>query len=354
MKLELKEHDDIASFFYSTMENRENDKYVLPCRAYRKSYAEFYGNYINEVVVGIKKEDLPDNPKGYEIFDKNIEPKLNQKTVKNKINFITFFGDKTIELSDLLSFEDINLLADFQQRYNDHFVAMPFTFKFRDPATPAIKILEDIKKSYSDFSSTITTSNLLGYVPAYISFRELENFVKLYANNNLSIKSHIGNLNFVPLMIDLKNSSPDSFMRSLSKLHSLKKQYLKEGYYLFYYGFSPRAPSVNQKRNETLAKEFLLAYLGFDVIGASFAMINQGGGSSATNTAPNFDPTDFKYHLKVLDNKKERDRVKPHNYTRQTKYLRDVSEKLPIDSSAAINELKKRKEAYDYVQLYKD
>lgn len=353
MKLELKEHDDDASFFYLTMENRENDKHVSPCRAYRKTFAEFYGNYINEVVIPIKKEDLPDNPNGYKIFDKTIEPKINQKTVKNKINFITFFSDKAIELSDLLSFEDINLLADFQQRYNDHFVTMPFTLKFRDPTTPTTQILEDIKKSYSDFKSTIKTSNLLGYVPAYSSFRELENFIKLYTDNNLSIKSHIGDLNFVPLMVDLKNSSPDNFMRSLSKLNSLKKQYLNEGYYLFYYGFSPRSPSVSQNRNETLAKEFLLAYLGFDVVGASFALINSGGGGSTTNTAPNFEETDFKYHLKILDNKKEHDRAKPHNFTRQTKFLNGVSEKLLTDSSAAINELRKRKEAYEYVQLYK-
>lgn len=352
MKIELKEHDDDASFFYSTMENRENDSYVLPCRAYRKRGAEFYGNYINEVVVSIKKEDLPDNPKGYEIFDKNIEPKLNTKTVKNKINFITFFGDKTIELSDLLSFEDINLLADFEQRYNDHFVTMPFTFKFRDPTTQTSKILEDIRKSYSDFVSTIKTSNLLGYVPAYTSFRDLEKFIKLYSDNNLSIKSHLGKLNFVPLMIDLKNSSPDNFMRSLSKLHSLKKQYLKEGYYLFYYGFSPRAPSASQKRKETLAKEFLLSYLGFDVIGASFAQFFGGGGPSKTNAAGVFEPKDYKYHLEIFE-KKEFDKVKQRNYTSQTNYLKSVSKNLIDNSSAAINELKKRKEAFDYVQLYK-
>ncbi len=351
MKLELKEHDDVASFFYSTIENRENDKHVLPCRAYRKRGAEFYGNYINEVVVGIKKEDLPGNP-GYKSFDKNIEPKLNTKTVKNKINFITFFGQKTIELSELLSFEDINLLADFEQRYNDHFVTMPFTFKFRDPTTQSTEIFEDIKRSYSDFVSTTKMSNLLGYVPAYISFRDLGKFINLYTDNNLSIKSHLGKLNFVPLMVDLKNSSPDSFMRSLSKLHSLKKEYLKEGYYLFYYGFSPRAPSANQKRKETLAKEFLLSYLGFDVVGGSFAQFQGGGGASKTNMAGVFESTDYKYHLETLE-QNDYDRVKQRNYTRQTNYLKSVSENLTNNSSAAIDELKKRKDAYDYIQLYK-
>ena len=354
MKLELKEYDDDASFFHLTMENIEEDKKVLPCRAYRKTWAEFYGNYVNEVVVGIKKDDLPENPKGYELFDKTIEPKLNKKTVKNKINIITFFAESTLELSDLLSFEDVNLLADFEQRYNDHLVTLPFTFKFREPVTQTTKILEDIKNSYSDFISTIKTSNLLGYVPAYTSFRDLDKFIKLYTDNDLSIKSHFGKLNFVPLMVDFKNSSPDNYMRSLAKLCNLKKQYLEEGYYLFYYGFSPRNSRVSQKRNidETLAKDFLLSYLGFDVIGASFAQFKKGGAPSETTAAGVFDATDFKYRLQVLDTK-EYNRVKPRNYTKQTNYLKTISENLGNDSSGAIKELTKRKEAYEYVQLYK-
>ncbi|MCK4796980.1 MAG: hypothetical protein KAT05_06335 [Spirochaetes bacterium] len=356
MKIELKEHDETASFFSSIMENREADKKILPCRAYRKTYAEFYGNYINEVVVGIKKEDLPTNPKGYELFDQTIEPKLNKKTVKNKLNIITFFGDKNTELSELLSFEDVNLLADFEQRYNDHFVTLPFTFKFREQTTKTSQILEDIKKSYSDFVSTISNSNLLGYVPAYTSFRELDKFIEIYTDNSLSVKSHLGKLNFVPLMIDFKEKSPDSYMRSLAKLNQLKKQYLDEGYYLFYYGFSPRTPALSQKRNvnETLAKEFLLSYLGFDVIGASFARFNGGGGGSPDQIKSTgiFETTDYKYHLTTL-NKKDYDRAKPRNFTTQTDYFNTVSENLSSDPSFATTELKNRKEAYDYIQLYK-
>jgi hypothetical protein len=89
VKLELKEYDNDASFFHLTMENIEKDMKTSPCRAYRKTYAEFYNNYINEVLVGIDKESLPENPEGYKIFDETIEPKLNKKTVKNKINIVT-------------------------------------------------------------------------------------------------------------------------------------------------------------------------------------------------------------------------------------------------------------------------
>jgi hypothetical protein len=357
VKLELKEYDNDASFFHLIMENIEKNKKASPCRAYRKTYAEFYENYLNEVLIGINRESLPENPEGYKIFDETIEPKLNKKTVKNKINIITFFGDKTLELSDLLSFEDVNLLTDFEQRYNDHFVSLPFTFKFREPDMQTTKILENIKNSYSDFISTINTSNLLGYVPAYISFRELETFIKIYTDNTLSIKSPIGKLNFVPLMIDFKNSSPDNYMRSISKLSSLKNQYLDEGYYLFYYGFSPRSSNVSQKRNinETLAKEFLLSYLGFDIIGASFAQIGKRGGGTDQNenkATGVFDTNDFKYHLEFL-NTKDYKKAKPNNYTKQNNYLKTISDNLVHDSSRAIAELKKRNDAYEYIKLYK-
>jgi hypothetical protein len=356
VKIELKEHDESASFFSSIMENRENDHKVLPCRAYRKKYAEFHGNYIHEVTVGIKKDDLPENPTGYELFDKQIEPRLNRSTVKNKINIITFFGDENLELADLLSFEDIGLLADFEQRYNDHFVTLPFTVKFRDETIQTNKILEDIKKSYSDFVSTMNTSNLLGYVPAYTSFRDLNKFIEIYTDNALSVKSHLGKLNFVPLTIDFKEKSPDNYMRTLAKLNILKTQYLEEGYYLYYYAFSPRTPSVSEKRNvnEKLAKDFLLPYLGFDVVGASFARFRGMGGGhfEGQKAAGVFNSDDYKYHLTLLD-KKDYDRVKMNNYTSQTKHFNNISENLINDSSSATNELKKREEAYDYIQLYK-
>ena len=49
-------------------------------------------------------------------YNKNIEPKLKKKSVPDKVNLITFYGDNTMSLEELLSFKDVNLLSDFEQR----------------------------------------------------------------------------------------------------------------------------------------------------------------------------------------------------------------------------------------------
>ena len=356
MKVELVGSGENSSYFHTTIANREHDKRILPARAFRKTQKEFDGCFINEVLIPISAQDLPENKEGYDIFDRTIEPKLSKKTVKDKINIITFFGEKTLELKDLLCFEDINLLTDFNQKYNDHFVTLPFTLKFRDKATKPDQILTEIKSLYSDFTSTLNQTNLLGYVPAYASFREINKFVDLYIENNQSIKSDLGQLNFVPLMIDCKATSPDHLMRSLAKLSQIKNEYLKEGYYLFYYGFNPRIPAVNQKNNKTdaLAKEFLLSYLGFDVIGASYALMHGGG---PTDKHPQksigvFEDTDFKYHLESVG-QYDYDRTKQRNFLAQNTVFESISSKIPDKPSIAIDELQKRKDAFDYVQSYK-
>jgi len=338
------------------MENREKDHYELPCRAFHKSNSNFYGSYINEVPIRITKKDLPSNPAGYEIFDKTIEPKLKKKSVPDKVNIITFYGNSSLSLEELLSFKDVNLLSDFGQRYNDHFVSLPFTLRFRDKKFPTSKILEDIKQSFGDFVSQLKLSNLLGYVPAYGSFRELRNFVSLYLDNNVSIKSPEGKLNFVPLLIDLKNSSPDSSMRQLAELRQIKMEYLNEGYYLFYYGFSPRTPGVSEKKkiNETLAKEFLLSYVGFDIIGSSYAMESTGGPQPNTPkmSAGIFDPLDFNYHLKAIK-PGEHETIKPRNLKTQSDFFYGVTKQMKKDRDSPLNELKIRKNAFDYVESYK-
>jgi hypothetical protein len=190
VKVQLSSFDTEASYFHSTIENAEKEAQLLPCRALRKINSQFYGQYINEVLIGVRKSDLPSNADGYEQFDRNIENKINKKAVKDKINIISFFGEKTIDMSDFLSFEDINLLYDFEQRYNDHYVTLPFTLKFRQNDYKATQIFDEIKKYFSDFSSTIKTSNLLGYIPAYVSFRNLDNYIKLYSDHSGVIKNN--------------------------------------------------------------------------------------------------------------------------------------------------------------------
>jgi hypothetical protein len=354
VKVELVGSGENSSYFHTKITNREQDKKILPMRAFRKTQREFDGLFINEALIPISSDDLPSNKEGYDLFNRTIEPKLSKKIVKDKINIITFFGEKKLELKDLLSFEDINLLTDFNQRYNDHFVSLPFTLKFRDKATKPDDIYNDIKSLYGDFASTLKQSNLLGYVPAYSSFREISKFVDLYIDNNQSIKSDQGQLNFVPLMIDCKATSPDHLMRSLAKLSQIKNEYIKEGFYLFYYGFNPRIPVVNRKKNnETLAKEFLLSYLGFDVIGGSYALMHGGGPTdkSPEKSVGIFSDVDFKYHLETVK-PYDYDRTKQRNFLKQNTILNGISSKLSRSPKAPLEELQKRKDAFEYVQLY--
>lgn len=354
MKIKLTEFDEEASFFTSILQNRENDTHFLPTRAYRKSYSEFYDKYINEVLIGITKNDLTQS--GYENFNRTIEERLKKKSIGNKINIITFFGDKDVDLRELLSFEDINLLADFEQRYNDHLVSYPFTLKFQDDTYNAENILSDIQSTYRDFISTLKTSNILGYIPSYVSHRDLDGFIRLYTDSGSSIETPLGKLNYVPLMVDLKNSLPDKFKRSLAKLRQLKVAYLKEGYYLSYYGFGVGTPRVSQKRNieQTLAKEFLLSFLGFDIVGGSHARIAGGGGGNPSDEKSTgvFNSDDFNYHLTRVSSKLY-PRIKPQNFAAQTDYLLSLNQRMSKERTVAQSELERRPEAFEYIESYK-
>lgn len=358
MKFKLLEFDKNASYFSSLIENREEDKRFLPCRAFRKTTRNFYNNYVNEVLIPIRKEDLPRNKQGYEDFNKTIEHKLRGKSVKDKINIITFFGEKTLNLREMMSFEDINLLADFEQRYNDHLISFPFTLKFRKEDYLTDKIFEDIKKTFTNFVSTLQTTNILGYVPAQVSHRSVEKFIKLYLDIGFTIKTPVGKKNFIPLLIDCKNSTPDRFKRTLAKLRRLKLKYLKEGYYLFYYGFSLGCPRVGGKKNirtKIVAKDFLLSFLGFDIIGASHARTHVGGGGGKSNeekVVGKFDLGDFNYHLARVQRKKSEE-VRKGNLSIQTEYLDSLSRKLKGNREIVTKELKKRKEADKYIENYK-
>ncbi len=336
------------------MQNRENDTHFLPTRAYRKSYSEFYEKYINEVLIGITKSDLTQS--GYENFNRTIEERLKKKSIGNKVNIISFFGDKDVNLSELLSFEDINLLADFEQRYNDHMVSCPFTLKFREDTYSASSILTDIQSTYGDFISTLKTANILGYVPGYVSHRDLDGFIRLYTDYGSTIDTPIGKLNYVPLMIDCKNSLPDKFKRSLAKLRQLKIAYMKEGYYLSFYGFGVGTPRVSRKRNidRTLAKEFLLSFLGFDIIGGSHARITGGGGGNPSDEKSTgvFKSDDFNYHLTSVSSKIY-PRIKPQNFADQTEYLVSLNKRMIKERSVAQIELERRPEAFEYIESYK-
>ena len=116
----------------------------------------------------------------------------------NGIKGFAFFFLKILIFWQILSKDIINL----------RFVTLPFTLKFRDTVTQSDEIYTEIKNSYGDFVSTLNQKNLLGYVPAYVSFRNINKFVDLYLENKQSIESEMGQLNFVPLMIDCKATYP--------------------------------------------------------------------------------------------------------------------------------------------------
>jgi hypothetical protein len=352
----LLEYNEEASYFSSQLSNKESDEKILPSRAFRKTYSDFYGRYINEVLFPIKKEDLPKDMAGYQLFDKHIEEKIRKKSLANKINIITFFGDKNLDLSDLSKFEDISLIAEFEQRYNDCLFSFPFTLKFREKEYLSENILAEVKAGYKDFSSSLKSTNLLGYVPAYISHRSIEDFIKIYLNSNCKIQTSSGSMNLVPLLIDCKNSNPETFKRTLVKLRRLKLDYLKEGYYLFYYGFSLGMPRIGgkTKKPKTLAKDFLLSFLGFDILGNSRAIARKVGGGTQTEekVVGKFSLNDFNYHsTKVLRTVAQK--MKPENLSVQSDYLADLSTKLKSDREIALKELKTRNEADVYLQDYK-
>jgi len=355
VNFKILEFDEESSFFCSHIRNIHGDERLLPTRALRKCKKEFHGNFINEVLVPIRKQDLPENKDGYELFNKNIEAKLNKKSIEDKLNIITFFGEKSLSINDLVSFKDIDLLATFEQLYNDHLISFPFTLKFRDPSCQSKDILKDIKGSYKDFVSSLKNKKIFGYLPAYVSHREIENFLKIYEDNAITVKSPAGNLNLILLLVDFKGSKPDKFKRTIAALRNLKLDYLSEKCYLFYYGFSIASPRISRKPEEKtkLAKDFLLSFLGFDILGGSHPRTVGGGSPShtPTKTVGKFKTKDFNYHKTNIPSSLYGIN-KPDNFTTQNKYLKSLASGVVKDRSLASKELQKRKEANDYLETY--
>ena len=135
-------------------------------------------------------------------------------------------------------------------------------------------------------------------------------------------------------------------MQSLAKLNQIKNEYLKEGFYLFYYGFNPRIPAVTQKRNAdgALAKEFLLTYFGFDIIGASYAMMHGGDpvDKHPVKATGVFQQSDFKYHMEILG-QYDYDRTKQRNFLNQNDFLKNVPTQIKSKPKFAIEELQKKR-----------
>jgi len=343
-------HSSDISYYDLELKNRENFNQTLPIRAIKR----FGGvptplvNHINEVLINIKKTDMDKSN------DDALEPKLTRASTKDQINVINFFSNKDVELKDLLKYRDVGLLAKFEQMYNDHFVSLPFSLKFREEGYMSDGIPDEIKKYFSDFiSSTTYKKNIMGYVPAYSWYKDIEKLIDFYISSGIGSTTKKQKYTLIPLMIDYKGCNVDRFKLATSVLHELKDKYLKDGVYLMYYAFSVGTPRLSKKPEKVLAKDFLLSFLGFDIIGSSHArQVNPKAKwhLPVPKEVGEFRQEDFFYH--PTGDKRLPSEQKTRNLTKQNIYLNDISLKFNNNSELPNKELEKRQHAKTYINSY--
>ncbi len=346
MKISLNsgiENDE--NVFSLTFANRENIINNSPSRAFKK-YGSNSNKLFTEVFLSIKNEEI--NGSKYDSFNNNIERKLKRSESNDNINIITFFGDKYVDSNKLSNFEDIQLLSNFESLFNDNLICMPYTQKFYFDSFDTI--FDKTKEIYNTFSGVLTKTSLVGYLPAYLHYRDADKFLKFYSGKATGdVYNNGSTLNAIPLMIDFKRSNPDNFKRFVAYLLKLKQKYIKEGYYPIYYAFNVNRPRLSKKRDTEAAKEFLLSLLGFDIIGASNAII-AGYGTNYSNEV-NFDISSFSYKFTgskintgdAYDNKNMM-------YNSQTAYLTNIHTNSLNDKDYVKKELGSRKMAMDYIK----
>lgn len=360
MRVNINNVNDPSTSFYSLkIQNAEGDNHLLPARAFKKLQTN-QKQHINEVLINIKKEYIERG----DIDNIELEEKLKRASTKNEINIITFFGSKDVELKDLIRNRDTGLLASFESLYNDHLVSIPFSLKFRQEGFESEKINNEIKMYMDDFiGSTAKKENILGYVPAYSWYKNIEDLVKFYVDKIGSTSYGPEKFTYVPLLIDYKSSNVDRFRRSTAILNEMKRKYLKEGTYLLYYAFSVATPRLIRHKNnvvkntvtfeKTLAKEFLLSFLGFDIIGSAHAKQlydKQKAVPAEPKKVGEFKDSDFFYY--PSKNKEFPLVQKIRNMEMQNNYLSELSNTVSKDGELPRKELRKRKEASEYVKSY--
>ncbi len=353
--------DEVASevdFSALSIKNLEDVEQRLPSRAFKRVYGLSNAPHINEVVLNVKREHI-----GKDADNSELEEKLKKASTKDEVNIVTFFGGKDVDLKDLLKYRDVGLLASFESLYNDHLVSLPFSLKFRQEDFESEKINKEIMTYLSDFiGSSKNKRNILGYVPAFSWYRDIEKLVEFYSDKLGSKAYGTGNYTYVPLLIDYKSCNVDRFKRATIALNELKKKYMEGGYYLMYYGLGISTPRMGIKKQvntnikeykETLAKEFLLSFLGFDIIGSSHAKPTYPR-SRAIPPEPKrvgeFSKADFFYYPTKEMRLPQVQKVR--NLEAQNEYLDTLSTGLIREREMPIDELRKRKDASDYVNSY--
>lgn len=351
MKLVFLGGDENQEHVFSLkVSNREDVSRMTPSRAYKRVPGTPNNQYFSEVFIPILSSDLP-GQEGYDEFDKKIEQRVKNKEVGGNINIISFFGDKEVDPEKVANFEDIGLLSKFEVLFNDHMVGMPYSFKFYGSGA-----FEDIyQKStniFETFSSVLETRNLLGYVPAFVNYNDLEKYLIYYSQKTKGevTEEGGGKLNAIPLMIDFKRSNPDSYKRSVAKLLELKLKFIKEGYYPIYYAYNVSRSRMSKNKTTDVAKEFLLSFLGFDIIGASNSVLPRSGGSNK-NKKIEFELDSFIYRYTNVNIPSNRaDKVKASIYGVQSNYLRGIHEKTMENEEYVREQLQSRQEAAKYLK----
>lgn len=346
-----KENED--NVFTLNISNREGTVRRTPSRAFKRTHSDEDSSYFTEVYLPVRESELKGRS-GYPSFDNTVETRLKQKEVADNVNIISFFGDKSTDIKDLSKFEDLGLLTNFEGLFNDHLIALPYSLNLYDSNFE--DMLNSVKESFDSFVTTLQTTNIFGYLPAYAKFRELDRFISFYSGKALGkVHDSETSYNAIPVLVDFKRSSPDSYKRSVAYLLTLKYKYMKEGYYPIYYAANVSRPRTSKKRSRTVAKEFLLSYVGFDIIGAAQAIApRDGGGGGGMSKSMAFDLEDFSYYdTGVKDNSYRTDKTKAQMFGMQTNYLNEIHPKTLENQDYLKNELGKRGEAKAYLETLK-
>ena len=81
----------------------------------------------------------------------------------------------------------------------------------------------------------MNTNNIFCYIPVYIDYKKIRDFLNFYSGKDLGTVYHSGGTyNAIPVYVDFKRSNPDAFKRSVAMLQKLKKEFIKEGFYPIY------------------------------------------------------------------------------------------------------------------------
>ncbi len=347
MKFSLLNDDE---FFSMKISNVEGNVRTTPSRAFKKVNSVYDKSYFTEVLTAIKHDNLI-GQKNYSSFNNSIDQKIKNKETKDNINIISFFGDKQTDISEISKFEDIGLIDNFEKLFNDHLISTPYSLSLYNKDN-FDSILPQVKDSFDNFATSLNTKNIFCYIPAYINYKQLDDFIKFYSGKNLGTVFYSGGtFNAIPLYIDFKRSNPDTFKRSVAMLYRLKQKYIKEGFYPVYYAANVSKPRLSSKKNTTIAKEFMLSFLGFDIIGSSLAFQPREGpiGYTPINKYIDFDLSTFNYFYKNENNikNKEANNKKAEIFSKQTDYLSKIHDKNNLKK-----ELSTRPEAKKYIKTY--